>query len=540
MLFAPFKSIAALSLFVCMAVCTAARRDLQFDRETEKKKNVLMHSIYDKYVDVASESGVADVNVAVDVGFELKWKDNKFLLVEVTSASQEEGATAMLPELEALGFEATACSQYSCSGYLDITALSKAEDLPLVLAIHPSISITNQSCSSPSGPVISQAVSALDVDKVRAAYPSLTGKGMTIGVLSDSYNTLNGEAGDVASANLPDDVRVLQEYSQIGIDEGRAMIQLIFDLAPDAKFIFHTAVEGADDFANGIKELADAGCDIIVDSISKCYAGVDPFSISSFLRHLNVCIGILVVSTVFLIAYFTQPFFQEGVIAQAAADVAKDHGVPYFSSAGNNARKSWEGSYKPTACPSFVSPIASFVSCHDFGGGNVIQKLTVDSSTRLTFQWDQPFASVSGPNNGAITDLDLLFFLAGTPIFLGGATSDNISSGDPFEFVGIPPGTYDVIIANFAGPDPDLMKWITFGGSIRGVDPPADKSTSFGHKNTLHTAGVGAAYDQQTFGELELEFFSSAGGTPILFNRDGSRKDKPLVLKQPRFVGPDG
>jgi hypothetical protein len=65
-------------------------------------------------------------------------------------------------------------------------------------------------------------------------------------------------------------------------------------------------------------------------------------------------------------------------------------------------------------------------------------------------------------------------------------------------------------------------------------------STLKNHANTLHTAAVGAAYDQQTFGSLALEEFSSAGGTPIIFDRDGSRKMNPTIPKQPRFVGPDG
>jgi hypothetical protein len=40
---------------------------------------------------------------------------------------------------------------------------------------------------------------------------------------------------------------------------------------------------------------------------------------------------------------------------------------------------------------------------------------------------------------------------------------------------------------------------------------------------------------------LQVEpFSSSAGGTPLLFDRDGgSRKEIPLLPEQPRFVGTD-
>jgi len=52
-----------------------------------------------------------------------------------------------------------------------------------------------------------------------------------------------------------------------GLDEGRAMLQLIHDLAPGAQLFFHTAIEGPQDFADGINALAEAGCDVIVDDI---------------------------------------------------------------------------------------------------------------------------------------------------------------------------------------------------------------------------------------------------------------------------------
>jgi hypothetical protein len=48
------------------------------------------------------------------------------------------------------------------------------------------------------------------------------------------------------------------------------MAQLVHDLIPGAKLFFYTAFEGPDDFANGIQALADEGCDVIVDDISKC------------------------------------------------------------------------------------------------------------------------------------------------------------------------------------------------------------------------------------------------------------------------------
>ena len=44
------------------------------------------------------------------------------------------------------------------------------------------------------------------------------------------------------------------------------------------------------------------------------------------------------------IFWLTEPFFQDGVIAQAV-DRARAAGVTYIASAGNRARQSWEGTY---------------------------------------------------------------------------------------------------------------------------------------------------------------------------------------------------
>ena len=84
------------------------------------------------------------------------------------------------------------------------------------------------------------------------------------------------------------------------IARGRA--ELIHDLAPGATLTFHTAWRSQADFASGITELRNCGADVIVDDV----------------------------------IYFAEPMFQDGIIADAA-QAAVDAGVPYYSSAGNQA-----------------------------------------------------------------------------------------------------------------------------------------------------------------------------------------------------------
>jgi hypothetical protein len=115
------------------------------------------------------------------------------------------------------------------------------------------------------------------LDIAQSSFPQLDGSGMKIGVLSDTFD-LCGDgrcsttaAIDIISRDLPAaGVQVLAEFSSPAGDEGRAMCQLIHDIAPKASLAFHTAFLGASDFASGIVELAQGGCDVIVDDVSKC------------------------------------------------------------------------------------------------------------------------------------------------------------------------------------------------------------------------------------------------------------------------------
>ncbi|MFB2982838.1 S8 family serine peptidase [Microseira sp. BLCC-F43] len=123
---------------------------------------------------------------------------------------------------------------------------------------------------------IEPAAKATGVDVLRDRY-NLDGTGITIGFLSDSFNTaetfdisgnLDTYATNIANGYLPSGINVLKEYSEPGAgDEGRAIAQLIHAVAPGANLVFHTGVGGVDELAQGIQALAAAGADIIVDDI---------------------------------------------------------------------------------------------------------------------------------------------------------------------------------------------------------------------------------------------------------------------------------
>jgi hypothetical protein len=231
----------------------------------------------------------------------------------------------------------------------------------------------------------------------------------------------------------------------------------------------------------------------------------------------------------------TQPFFQDGVIAQSANQVARDRNIPYFSSAGNQAANSWEGAFAPSTV---VSDGCTF---HDFGGNDIRQSVTLTTArARIVLQWDDPYFTVSGVP-GAARDVNLFLVQGGTVV-----RSDVLNNvgGDPVAFIEAPSaGVYDIQISLCQGTAPARMKWIIFGG-VNNIEYDTMSSTSFGHPNQPFTAGVGAAFFQRTprFGinPPALETFSSRGGTPILFDTNGVRKSTPEIRMQPRFVATDG
>src|SRR4051794_9051836 len=172
------------------------------------------------------------------------------------------------------------------------------------------------------GAVTSQGVHEERIDR---APRGIDGRGLTIGVLSDSYDAATVDpsgdpltdhaADDVASGDLPgpgnplnpQPVVVLNDLDQgdpIATDEGRGILQIVHDIAPKSKLCFASAFISEAMFAQNIRDLADpakgCGANIIDDDVG----------------------------------YFDEPMFEDGQVAQAVDDVAAK-GVHYFSSAGN-------------------------------------------------------------------------------------------------------------------------------------------------------------------------------------------------------------
>jgi subtilisin family serine protease len=397
-----------------------------------------------------------------------------------------------------------------------------------------------------AGTVQTQGDRSLRADRARNE-AGVNGRGVRIGVLSDSYDCAPGAfeegapftraAQDQASNDLPRDVLVLKDLSAVPSDdcsdEGRAMMQLIHDVAPGSSQAFYTAFESQEDFAAGIRALAKAGSKVIVDDI----------------------------------IYFAEPMFEDGIIAQAVDDVYKA-GVAYFSSAGNDARNSYESRFRRSGALGISGPL------HDFSPGagvDGLQSATVgaQSITLLSFQWDQPFLSSNG-KRGSASDIDVYFYdESGEPIvpcFLDPEIllvcqepgwEINID-GDAVEI----PVLYNLTdeelnvqlgVELFEGPAPNFIKyvWFDFGDGVFSLNEYDTQSgTVYGHANARGAEAVGASawYQTEEWGSplrptcipACLNNFSSAGGVPILFGKNGLRLRAPEIRTKPGVTGPDG
>ncbi len=244
--------------------------------------------------------------------------------------------------------------------------------------------------------------------------------------------------------------------------------------------------------------------------------------------------------------------FQDGIIAQAV-DVVKAAGVSYFSAAGNNGRDSYEAPFDPSG---LANPPGRGLTgiLHDFdpgpGAPDTCQTITIPTGTTIfSFQWTEPFFSISGAP-GSASDLDIGLYTDADGCahrsFLFGGLDSNIGT-DPVEVFGLtndgPPVSLGLQISLFAGPIPDLLKYVVFSSTAFSIDEfDTASSTIYGHANAAGAEAVGAAFYAETpeFGVAPplLEPFSSAGPTPIFFDTSGlptfDLRDKPEI------VAPDG
>ena len=257
------------------------------------------------------------------------------------------------------------------------------------------------------GSVTSQGDADHRADDVRTTY-GYEGQGIKIGVLSDSYNATGGAAADVASGDLPGvgnpngdltPVTVVQDYSG-GSDEGRAMLQVVYDLAPKATLYFATADVSEAGFATNIQALRNTyGCNIILDDVG----------------------------------YFDEPAFQDGIAAQAV-DAVTASGALYFSAAGNSGSLAkgtsgvFEGDFNDAGSAVFTGG-SKAGTIHNFGtvASPVNGDIITEEGEVYNLNW-------SDPEGASSNDYDL-FLISSSGTVKQSSTNAQTGTQNPYEQV---------------------------------------------------------------------------------------------------------
>ena len=383
-----------------------------------------------------------------------------------------------------------------------------------------------------TGKVTTQGDKVIKANIARQLF-GLDGEGIKIGIISDSFNSLSGLSEDVKNGELPGKanpsgyslpVTILEDTKKPFLDEGRALGQIIHDIAPGAELYFHTFVrEDGDSLISDEKSVAEAVTNLTA-------AGVD-----------------VIVED----AVIAASLLQDGEAVQAI-EAAIDEGVVVVSAAGNNGGISYESVFRSGA--KFELEGFQF-QAHDFDptdGVDFFQDINFpeDDDTTTIFPllaWDDPIGDI---------ETEYVQFLVNTPelpnpdniVAISGLTSE---SAIDVPLVGLQYASenderlYFVIakVGDEVSEEQTFIKWVSSAnGSDREVDyeyidEDAINGAVYGSSNAPSSITVGAT---DINNPTEVRSYSSRGSSPILFDVEGNRLTEPILRNKPEVYAPDG
>jgi hypothetical protein len=313
---------------------------------------------------------------------------------------------------------------------------------------------------------------------------------------------------------------------------------MIHSMAPGAKILFADAGASEIGMAESIATLAIAGADIIVDDIT----------------------------------WPTEGYFQMSYSSRIIEMVKAEHGVAYFSSAGNSTTagttgasdgvpiSSWQTkAYRPMACPDWVETDATDADCLDFDPSEAEQAydlLTVDESGSASV-----LASIGEPLGGISTSYEVHFYEEAADPLEAPVKSQSIAS-----FGGGLPGlsgsvevqadTRVRMVVVRTGHDVDAPLPALYVGFLRGGEMFSERqflgdgvndvvgSSAFGHGGDGSATSVASLkWDDPVY----VRPYSSLGPNTLLFEPVSLTStvpsppyDEPVVVESPQIAAVDG
>lgn len=359
------------------------------------------------------------------------------------------------------------------------------------------------------------------------------GTGIKVGIIATSFNALSGLETDVESGDLPGEKNPFGKTAPINIlkdlpntspfanDEGRALAQIIHDIAPGAEIFFHTIAEGEgkttsevneDGFAEAVSKLTAQGVNIIVEDVP-----------------------------------VPAPFFQDGGVAKTVQN-ATNKGITFISAVGNNGNIAYESKFRPGK--TFSLGDLTF-EAHDFNPGkgtDLFQniKATEDGTLiRPLLSWDEPIGNVA-------SEYDM--FLLNSPELPNQSNVLSVSTvpshsalDEPLKALAYQPKKDEPLYLMItrrgdASKQSNTIKWISSANGLdrttkyEYVDQNSLNRTVYGQANASTSIAVGASEVENL---QNVRTYTSRGASTILLNKKGTRLSSPILREKPEVFAPD-
>ncbi len=369
---------------------------------------------------------------------------------------------------------ATNATNHIVEGYVPISSLPQIASEAQTVSASP----IYKPIAYSQGVAANQAAVTLGTNTATTQY-GVTGAGVPIGVISTSFNhgTPDAQQSSFATGDLPTNVQVVDDSSTATDDEGRGMLENIYDIAPGSPLAFATGDNGQAAFANNIGALASQANDkVIVDDLG----------------------------------YVNDPYFQDGVISQAINSYVASGGI-YVSAAGNQADSGYLSNFRGITATIPSIGTGTFMNFDGTGATksptlpiNIYGQVdpTTGQGTGIVMQFDQPYDKVGG--NGVSSEVDL-YLLDASGKIVGQSNDNNVQTNEPIQAIftdnngnALQPGLYQLAIQVVSGPNPGhvvLYSTVDGGFSVTrafGTAGGTSYPSTFGHNSGANTISVGA------------------------------------------------
>lgn len=356
----------------------------------------------------------------------------------------------------------------------------------------------------------------------------ITGAGVKVGIISNSFDAYGTANADAAAGYLPADpdgtsaVTVLGTDPARGSDEGREMAEEVHQIAPGAQLYFAASGSTQTSYAAAVAALQQAGCTVIANDVTAL----------------------------------------DGAMYEAAgpADVADRQavkaGVNVFTSGGNYAQSDLEQSFAPA---NVTLPDGTSADAQIFDDGTPEEGITVAANTtaRIDLQWTAPYEGLD--NAGAPQALSFQVFrtdgtLVGTAKVATEGTADTPTTDLHLTLpTASAATTYDLVVtATGQTPMPQGFKAILSStGTGRGPggvfdDPEAGEGSGDERGVELvrgvNSVGASDFGNSAAFGGAPSfdEDFTSSGPGELLYGPRGHAFSAPRSAGKLSFDAPDG